>query len=645
MANRGGVKVSRGNLATAVGWPANIDFDVAVEPEDLPLSRMEQNTKELIHLALQHRPDLSSARATVRQGKADLEKAESDLWPKLIAKGNAAWTGIDARVSGSYGVFDGDIDSSDIFYYGGLALQFPIFEGFSLRNKVRVAGSNLKAARAALRVKEEKVISEVWSSFYNVRTAAQQVETSKTLLASSTESYRVSLARYRAGAAEIVELLNAQSLLVSARSQEVQARTDLFTYYAELVHAIGADLPSAVPDNLSGLLMLLCLVFLLPGGCKKKQKAPPASAPPEVTITEVVLKTVPVRINYVSTTESVMKEEIRARVEGFLEERRFKEGDDIKKGDLVYVIERAPFQAELEGSLAQLAKDKAALAFALEQVKRYAPLAEKDFVTQEAFDDYQTKAKEAAASVKADRAKIKQDRLNLGYCTMYSPIDGRIGRTLVNVGNLVGAGGQNTHLATIVQLDPIYVYFSPSVEEVYTILKFNKKGTPSVDLILSDGSVYPYPGKVDFIDNTANPETNTVNMRAVVPNPEKMLLPGIYVQARLFLCELPDTPLIPEQAVAEDQGGMYVLVVGKDNKVEHRKVNSRWTYEGQQIIEKGLKEGEKVITAGMQMVRPGMVVNPKLASDKKGQKTESEKGDKEVSQESSKDGQKEKKSE
>jgi len=252
VANRGGVKVSRGNLATAVGWPANIDFDVAVEPEDLPLSRMEQNTKELIHLALQHRPDLSSARATVRQGKADLEKAESDLWPKLIAKGNAAWTGIDARVSGSYGVFDGDIDSSDIFYYGGLALQFPIFEGFSLRNKVRVAGSNLKAARAALRVKEEKVISEVWSSFYNVRTAAQQVETSKTLLASSTESYRVSLARYRAGAAEIVELLNAQSLLVSARSQEVQARTDLFTYYAELVHAIGADLPSAVPDNLSG---------------------------------------------------------------------------------------------------------------------------------------------------------------------------------------------------------------------------------------------------------------------------------------------------------------------------------------------------------------------------------------------------------
>lgn len=252
VANRGGVKVSRGDLATAVGWPANVDFDVAVGPEDLPLSRMTQNTKELINLALRDRPDLASARATVRQSQADLKKAESDLWPKLIARGNAGWTGIDARVKGSYGVFEGDIDSSDITYYGGLALQFPIFQGFSLRNRVRAARADLEAARAALRVKEEKVISEVWSSYYNVRTAAQQVQTSKTLLESSTESYRVSLARYRAGAADIVELLNAQSLLVSARSQEVQARTDLFTNYAELVHAIGADLPSAPPDTKSG---------------------------------------------------------------------------------------------------------------------------------------------------------------------------------------------------------------------------------------------------------------------------------------------------------------------------------------------------------------------------------------------------------
>ncbi|MFH1952176.1 MAG: efflux RND transporter periplasmic adaptor subunit [Pseudomonadota bacterium] len=374
-----------------------------------------------------------------------------------------------------------------------------------------------------------------------------------------------------------------------------------------------------VPEVLRRLLvwgvtsLFMALVF---GGCEKKREAPPKAAPPSVTVAKVILKTVPVLINYVGTTAAVKTVDMRARVEGFLEQRLFKEGADVKKGSLVYVIERAPYQATLDGSLAQLAKDEAALAFALEQVRRYGPLAEQDFVTREKFDDYRTKAKEAAAAVKADHANIQQDKLNLGYCTVYSPLGGRIGRTLVNVGNLVGAG-QDTRLATIVQLDPIYVYFSPSEEELRIILKHKQKGALPVDVILSDGTIHPQQGKVDFIDNTADPKANTVTMRAVVPNPEKTLLPGVYVQARLFLCEVPDTPLIPEQAVAEDQGGMYVLVVGKDNKVEQRLVTSRWVYEGQRIIEKGLKGGEEVITVGMQMVRPGMVVNPKLADEKK----------------------------
>ena len=384
-------------------------------------------------------------------------------------------------------------------------------------------------------------------------------------------------------------------------------------------------------------MLTLLVVQLLTGGCKKKEKAAPKPKPPKVTVTKVVLKTVPVHLNYVGSVESVKTVDIRARVEGFLEQRRFKEGADVRKGDLVFVIERAPYQAELERSLAQLAKDEAALAFAVEQVKRYEPLAEQDFVTLEKFDDYKTRAKEAGAAVAADRARIRQDRLNLGYCTMYSPLNGRIGRTLVHVGNLVGAGGQDTHLATIVQLDPIYVYFSPSDEELRLILKHRQKGPLPVDAILSDGSFHPYEGKVDFIDNRADPKADTVAMRAILPNPDKTLLPGVYVQARLFLCEVPNTPLIPEQAVAEDQGGMYVLVVGKDNKVEQRRVMSRWTYEGQRIIEKGLKNGERVITTGMQMVRPGMVVNPELASEKKDLKPETGKEDKNGSYGSSKD--------
>jgi len=206
---------------------------------------MAQNTKELIELAVRDRPDLAAARAAVRQGEAELKKSESALWPKLIATGNAGWTAVDGKVGGI------DYEGDDTNYYGGLALQIPIFEGFSLRNRVREARASLEAARADLRAKEESVIADVWSAYYNVHTAAQAVETSETLLTSSSESYKVSLARYRAGAADIVELLNAQSQLAAARAQRVGARTSLFTSYAELVHAIGAGLPAESLNDMS----------------------------------------------------------------------------------------------------------------------------------------------------------------------------------------------------------------------------------------------------------------------------------------------------------------------------------------------------------------------------------------------------------
>jgi len=244
VSNRGAVKISRGNLATAVGWPANADFDVAEGPEDLPLKAIAENTQTLIGLALRDRPDLSAARAAVRQSQAELKKAESALWPRLVATGNAGWSGIDANLDAStYLDSGGNISSSGTSFYGGLSLQIPLFEGFSLRNNIRSAEAKLKAKRADLRKKEESVISDVWNAFYNMQTAAQQVESSETLLISSKESFQVSLARYRAGVANIVELLNAQSTLTFARTQRVQAQTDLFISYAELLHAIGAELP------------------------------------------------------------------------------------------------------------------------------------------------------------------------------------------------------------------------------------------------------------------------------------------------------------------------------------------------------------------------------------------------------------------
>ena len=244
VSNRGAVKISRGNLATAIGWPANADFDVSEGPEDLPVNTIAQNTRTLIALALRDRPDLSASRAAVRQSEAELKKAEAALWPKLVATGNAGWSGLDGSLSDSdYFDSGGNISSSGTSFYAGLSLEIPLFEGFSLRNNIRAAEARLKATRADLRQKEESVISDVWTAFYNMQTAAQQVESSETLLTSSKESFQVSLARYRAGVADIVELLNAQSTLTSARTQRVQAQTDLFISYAELLHAIGAQLP------------------------------------------------------------------------------------------------------------------------------------------------------------------------------------------------------------------------------------------------------------------------------------------------------------------------------------------------------------------------------------------------------------------
>ncbi len=248
VANQGAVKISHGDLATAVGWPANANFEVSEESGTPPLKDITQNTRELIVSALRDRPDLASARAAVLQSQAELKKAQSDLWPILTATGTAGWSGIDADL-GDGGFFpgNGDISTSGGSYYGGLSLQFPLFEGFSLRNRVKAAQAELEADRAALRLKEESVIANVWSAFYNMQTAGQQLESSETLMISSRESYQVSLARYRAGVTDIVELLNAQSTLASARAQRVQARTDLFTSYAELIHAIGAELSTLDP--------------------------------------------------------------------------------------------------------------------------------------------------------------------------------------------------------------------------------------------------------------------------------------------------------------------------------------------------------------------------------------------------------------
>jgi RND family efflux transporter MFP subunit len=366
--------------------------------------------------------------------------------------------------------------------------------------------------------------------------------------------------------------------------------------------------------NVFATSSLLVLIALLTWSCgKNEEKATPAMP---VTVAEVKSETVPIYLDYVGTTQSIQTVDIHARVEGFLIKRAFEDGADVKEGQLLFVIDPRPFEADLQAAQAQLARDRASLAYAQEQVRRYKPIVEKNYITQDTYDGYVTQAAQAQAAVNADIANVTQAKLNLSYCTMYSPFDGRIGRRYVDVGNLVGAAGSPTKLATIVQLDPMYVYFSVAERDTPQILKEQSKNPLTVSFILPNEMKHPEDGKIDFINNEVDVNTGTIEMRALVPNGSETMLPGQFVKVRLLLRKQPNTLVIPQQAIGEQQGQSFVYVVGDDNKVGFRNVTTGSVYNDLIVIQKGLKEGERVITEGLQKARPGMTVMPETASEK-----------------------------
>ncbi len=361
------------------------------------------------------------------------------------------------------------------------------------------------------------------------------------------------------------------------------------------------------------LLALGVVLFLCLGGCEAEQQAPQRFLP-QVTVAPVRQQSVPAYLDFVGNLKSVQEVEIRARVEGYLIKRAFEDGADVERGDLLFVIDPREYEAELERAQAQLAKDRAALSYARNQVRRYVPLTKQDLAPEETLDNWRTTVQEREGAVKADLAAVKLAQLNLSYCTIRAPLSGRIGRRLVDVGNLVGAD-EETLLAIIVQMDPIYVYFNPSERLLPRLSAPNRPGPRQVRLTLSGGSEYPEAGKVDFIDNRVDPKTATITVRAVVPNPDKILIPGQYANVRLLLGENPDALLVPERAVGTDQRGSYVFVLGPESKVEQRYVQIGAMYPGKLLlIEEGLKPGEQIVVEGLQRLRPGIEVEVKGAA-------------------------------
>jgi RND family efflux transporter MFP subunit len=369
-------------------------------------------------------------------------------------------------------------------------------------------------------------------------------------------------------------------------------------------------------SSISFILILAAITIftinLTSCGKSDKDKAAPEMT---VTVDQAKSETVPLYLDYVGTLQSIESVDINARVEGFLVERAFKDGADVKEGDLLFVIDPRPFEASLIAAKAQLSEDLAVLSYAREQVKRYKPLVEKDYITRDAYDEYVTQATEARAVVEADRANVVQAELDLSYCTMYAPFDGRIGRRLVDVGNLVGAGGESTLLATMVQLDPIYIYFNVAERDIPEIIKQQNTTPLTFSIVLPDESKHPQDGTIDFVDNQVDVTTGTITLRGVVPNTSKTLLPGQYAKVQLLLEQQPNTIVVPSQAIGEQQGDTFVYVVGSDNKVEFREVTAGGSYGEVRIIEKGLTAGETVIINGLQKVKPGITVKTETQAE------------------------------
>ncbi|MBS1842070.1 MAG: efflux RND transporter periplasmic adaptor subunit [Acidobacteria bacterium] len=353
-------------------------------------------------------------------------------------------------------------------------------------------------------------------------------------------------------------------------------------------------------------------------GGGKDAKAVSAQTPAPLVIVEAVgVKTIPIYGEFVGQTEAKDTVNIEARVAGFLEKVEFTEGTRIQAGQPLFQIEQAPYAAALESSQAKLAQDQASLLKSEQDVARLQPLVEQRAAPAQDLDASLAARAQYQAAIKSDQANIDIAKLNLSYTIIRSPIAGIIGRLLVTPGNLVGQG-QNTQLATVSSYDPIYVYFTVP-EAAYLDYKSKHPGPDSnarmpLQLILADNHPFQHKGFINFADRAVDPATGTLSLRGQFPNPEALLRPGQFARVRVVLEERPGAILVPKVAITETLNTKGVLVVGADNKVKLKTITTDGEYEQYAIVHSGLEGGEKVVTQGLQKVRPGMAVTPQTAA-------------------------------
>lgn len=348
--------------------------------------------------------------------------------------------------------------------------------------------------------------------------------------------------------------------------------------------------------------------------------AAPAGAPPPPAVGVITVSTEEANLvnEFPGRLEALRVAQVRARVPGVIQKRLFQEGSDVKAGQALYQLDPAPFKATLDSALAAVKKSEANLMQASAQVKRFKPLVEVNAVSQQEYTNAQAAQKQAEADVAAGRALVQTARINLGYTTLNAPIAGRIGRSLVSEGALVGQG-EATQMAVIQQINPLFVNFTQPVADVLRLrqsiasgkLKDAGKGDgAAIKVTLEDGSPYPHNGKLLFTDLTVDQASGQVTMRAELPNPDALLLPGMYVRVRLEQARYSAAMLVPQQSVTRTAQGDTVNVVDDNGIVSVRPVKLGSSQGNRWIVTDGIKPGEMVMVDGFQKLRPGAPVKP-----------------------------------
>jgi len=338
-----------------------------------------------------------------------------------------------------------------------------------------------------------------------------------------------------------------------------------------------------------------------------------AAPPPAVLVEPAELTPIADQAEFIGRAAAVDKVELRARVKGFLGPRKFKDGDQVKKDQVVFTIEPETYQAAVDQKKAQLDAARAGLANAETQLKRAAELLRTNTGTQVTYDQRLSEQLQAKAQVEDASAQLRDAELQLSYTEIKSPIDGRIGRAAFSPGNLVSP--DSGVLATVVSENPIRVLFPVTQRELLDARR-EQAADPNGILVrirLADGSIYKETGKIDFIDNTVDAKTDGQIVRATFPNPEGLLTDGQTLRVIIEGEQVPTSVAVPQAAIAQDQTGAYLFVVNDKNVVEQKRVRTGVSRDGMVAITSGLKEGERVIVQGQQRVRPGMTVNPSVA--------------------------------